>query len=121
MTFSEYLELLKQGLIDPPRDVSAYFRQLKTNKRRYRFCMAMMEYYRTLWLQGQKEQEAALLILDTKAKRLRYGHMSEFDRRRVGAISWFSSLRSKDLAASEQLYCRWAKVYAAAVEVESLL
>jgi hypothetical protein len=121
VTFSEYLNLLRRAEVLAP-DPDEMFRKLKNDtKKKYRFCLAMMEYNRTLWWRGQKESERALDVLSTRSLRLRYGHMPLAERRRLGAISWFTSTRSKDLAATEQMYCRWAQAYANAINADALL
>lgn len=121
MTFSEYLNLLRRAEILAP-DPDEMFKKLgSNNKKKYRFCLAMMEYNRTLWWRGQRESERALDILHTRAQRLRYGHMSISERRRLGAINWFTSTRSKDLAATEQMYCRWAQAYANAIHADYII
>lgn len=121
MTFSEYLNLLRRAQVLAP-DPDEMFKKLKNdNKRKYRFCLAMMEYNRTLWWRGQKESERALDILNTRALRLRYGHMTLEERRRLGAINWFTSTKCKDLAATEQMYCRWAQAYANAINADFVI
>lgn len=121
MTFSEYLNLLRRAEILAPDPDEMFAKLGNSSKKKYRFCLAMMEYNRTLWWRGQRESERALDILRTRSQRLRYGHMPISERRRLGAINWFTSTRSKDLAATEQMYCRWATAYANSINADSLI
>jgi hypothetical protein len=120
LKFSEYLDLLRVARINPPTDVSAYFRQLQTNSRRHAFCLAMMEYYRTLIWRGLDETKANMVALPTKAMRLRYGNLYADERSRLAAVQWFQSATFKDLKENENLYSRWATTYAAAIQAEML-
>jgi hypothetical protein len=120
LKFSEYLALLRVAHISPPADISAYFRQLQTNKRRHEFCLAMMEHYRTLIWRGLDEHKAYLLALPTRAMFLRYGHIKADERIRLAAVQWFQSATFKDLKENENLYDRWAKTYADAMQAEVL-
>lgn len=121
MTFSEYLDLLRRAEVRAPDPDEVFRRLKKDNRKKYRFCLAMMEYNRTLWWRGQKEFERSLDILGTRALRLRYGHMSLVERRRLGAINWLSSIQNKDIAATEQMYCRWAQAYANAIQADAAM
>lgn len=111
------MALLRRAEIQAP-DPAQMFNSLKSNRRRYLFCLAMMEYYRTMWYRGQAEMEQMYVDLSTKYLRNRYRDFNAIQRRRLAAVMWFQSATCKDLAASEQMFCRWAQFYATALRLE---
>jgi hypothetical protein len=114
MTFEDYIGDIRIGRIDPP-PAGPILVRLKDDSQRYLFCVAMMEYYRTLWYRGQAEQIDQLHNLSTKSLRLRYRQYNPRARRSIAAMMWARSAVAREYKDSEQMFCRWATLYATAL------
>lgn len=74
---------------------------------RARLCQSWAEQTRDSWFQGQRETIQDMIISHDR----RYQHMNRKTRMAIGEMKWGKSGISKDIAAAEQMYLRWAALY----------
>jgi hypothetical protein len=75
-------------------------------------CLQWAGELRTEWYNGLRTQVLHVLHSDNP----RYRHLPPDVRKSIGEQQWSRSVRAKDLAATEQMYSRWAQQYAGGAE-----
>jgi hypothetical protein len=71
-------------------------------------CLQWAGELRTQWYDGQRAQIIAVI----ESTDLRYRHYPPAVRRSIAEQQWSRSVQAKEMAATEQMYSRWARQYA---------
>lgn len=71
-------------------------------------CLQWAGELRDQWYAGQRQAVIDMILSEDR----RYHRMSIEARKKIGEIKWGKSLQAKELAATEQMYSRWAVQYA---------
>jgi hypothetical protein len=79
----------------------------KTDVERRSLCLQWAGELRTQWYDGLREHVTSILLSDN----LRYKQYPPPVRRKIAEQQWSRSAQARDLAATEQMYSRWAQQY----------
>lgn len=109
----DWLHAIASG--DMSVDPAYWLKQPRPLYHKYQFCLAMAEQYRNKFWAGLAESEASIINPRTRSARIRYRRYSIEARRLIGARLWTESFEAKEIISAEQMYSRWASMYANAV------
>jgi len=75
-------------------------------------CERLAAYYRNLWFVGQR-QEIDYVVERARLGDFRFKKMNRAQKEATGRQRWARSADARDFVEGEQMYTRWALLYAA--------
>jgi hypothetical protein len=88
---------------------------LPDNQARALRCLQEAEKCRNGFFYGKQNTIDEMMSLPTRILRIRYGNYSKEARRKIAMKLWTSSTIAKELIGDEQMFARWAVMYASMV------